>query len=213
MNRSVEFYLKRGSIENQLALLEMSDACLWFIDTNFTLLAFNKIYVKHMQLFVNVVPKIGDVDIVLACFPEDFASGILKLYRKALAGEVVKTIDKGFKEDGTETDIMMIFKPVFDNNNSVTGVSCMRTDISEYLQIKNQLEEKEKRMSEIVWQQSHLYRGPLSTAMGIVNLLIEETSNRTLSDHECSELILAMKSKLLDLDEVIHLISKQAANR
>ena len=212
MNSSVEFYLKRGSIENQLELLEMSDACLWFIDTNFTLLAFNKIYVKHMKLFANVVPNIGDVDIVLACFPEEFASGILKMYHRALAGEVVKAMDKGFKEDGTETDVMMIFKPVFDDNNSITGVSCMRTDISEYLQIKNQLEEKEKKMSEIVWQQSHLYRGPLSTAMGIVNLLIEETSNRTLSDHECSELILAMKSKLLDLDEVIHLISKQAAH-
>ena len=136
MNKSVEFYLKQGSIENQLELLEMSEACLWYIDTNFSLLAFNKIYVKHMQLFANVVPNIGDVDIVLACFPEDFASGILNMYHRALAGEVVRTIDKGFKEDGTETDVMMIFKPVFDNNNSITGISCMITDISEYLHMK-----------------------------------------------------------------------------
>lgn len=210
MNSSVEFYMRQGRIENQLELLEMSEACLWFIDTKYTLLAFNKVYAKHMQLFANVVPNIGDYDVVLGCFPKDFSEGIIKKYERVLLGEVVKSIEKGFSEDGTETDVLMVFKPVFDESNSIRGISCMRKDISEYLQTKKQLEEKENRISEIMWQQSHLYRGPLATAMGIVNLLIEETSKRTLSDKECKELVLAMQGKLLELDQVIHHISQQS---
>ena len=209
MRNSIEFYLHHGKIEDQLEMLEMSEACLWFIDKNFTLLAFNKVYVKHMQLFANVTPSVGDRDIVLACFPKDFANVILELYNKALSGEVVKTMDKGFKEDGTETDVMMTFKPVYDKEHAIIGVCCKRRDISEYLHTKKQLEEKENKIAEISWQQSHLYRGPLSTAMGIVNLLIEETANRHLSDEECNELMLAMKSKLSELDIVIHNIAKQ----
>ncbi len=209
MSKKSEFYLQKGTIHNHLELLEMSESCLWFIDKNYTLLSFNRVYVNHMQQIANVVPNIGDKDIVLAFFPKDFSDGVLKMYQQALTGEVIKTMDKGFNEDGTETDVLMIFKPVYDDDDSILGVSCMRTDISEYLQIKNKLEEKENRIAEMLWQQSHLYRGPLSTAMGIVNLLIEETSNRTLSDVECRELVSAMKDKLIELDQVIRHISKE----
>ncbi len=212
MRKRIEFYIEKGNIEDHLELLEMSDACQWLIDTNFTLLSFNKVYVRHMQLFANKTPSIGEMDIVLACFPKDFADNVLGMYRKALAGEVVKTMEKGFKEDGTEADVMMIFHPVFGDDNSIIGVNCMRTDISEYLQAKIQLEEKENRIAQISWQQSHLFRGPLSTAMGIVNLLIEEISNRSLSDEECKELIFAMNVKLFELDQVIRHISKQASH-
>lgn len=166
-----------------------------------------------MQIFANVVPNIGDKDIVLACFPKAFADGILEMYQQALSGEVVKAMDKGFNEDGTETDVMMIFKPVYDDDSSLLGVSCMRRDISDYLKTKKNLEEKENRIAEMLWQQSHLYRGPLATAMGIVNLLIEETSDRTLSDKECKDLIIAIRDKLLELDQVIHHISKESLHK
>ena len=166
-----------------------------------------------MQIFANVVPNIGDKDVVLACFPKAFADSILTMYQQALSGEVVKAMDKGFNEDGTETDVMMIFKPVYDDDSSLVGVSCMRRDVSDYLTTKKNLEEKENRIAEMLWQQSHLYRGPLATAMGIVNLLIEETSNRTLSDTECRELVIAMKGKLFELDQVIHHISKESLQK
>lgn len=200
----INFYKNQGSVDNCLELLEMSESCLWLINKDYKLLAFNKIYVSHMQHFVNVTPSVGDNDVVLACFPKDFADNILDMYNKALAGEVVKSIDKGFNTDGSTADVVMIFKPVKDDAGSIIGVCCMRKDITEYVKIKEELEKDKNKLSEISWQQSHLYRGPLSTALGIVNLLLDESNVRELTDVQCKELLQGMKDRLLELDHQIH---------
>ena len=210
MRKHLEFYIDNASIEDALELLDMSEACTWLIDHNYTLLAFNKIYAAHMYAYVNKYPTIGHKDIILDCFPKDFADSIHQYYEKAFAGEVVKAIEKGFKSDGSPADIIMIFKPVRCNEGTVMGVCCTRNDISEYVLLKEQLEEQSKTLDEISWQQSHMFRGPLSTAKGIVMLLKYIHSLNKANDPEYQELILGLNSKLEELDKVIHEIVEKA---
>lgn len=210
MRKHLEFYLDNASIENALELLEMSEACTWLIDRNYTLLAFNKIYAAHMYAYVSKHPVVGQKDLILDCFPQDFAHNINEYYAKAFAGEVVKAIEKGFKSDGSPADIIMIFKPVKDNDGEVIGVCCSRNDISEYVLLKEQLEEKSKTLDEISWQQSHMFRGPLSTAKGIVLLLQDIHSLNKANAPEYHELVLGLNSKLEELDRVIHEIVEKA---
>ncbi|NDC31969.1 MAG: hypothetical protein EBZ58_13795 [Bacteroidetes bacterium] len=51
---------------------------------------------------------------------------------------------------GTEADILMVFKPVYEEDNSIMGVSCMRSDITEYTRVKKQIEEKENRIAKMI---------------------------------------------------------------
>jgi hypothetical protein len=210
MRTHLEFYLDNTSIENALELLDMSEACTWYLDRNHTLMAFNKIYAAHMYAYTHQHPAVGQKDLILNCFPKDFAHNINQYYERAFAGEVVKAVEKGFKADGSPADIIMIFKPVKDNDGEVIGVCCMRNDISEYVLLKEQLEEQSKTLDEISWQQSHMFRGPLSTAKGIVMLLQDIHSLNKANAPEYHELVLGLNSKLEELDKVIHEIVEKA---
>lgn len=210
MRKHLEFYLNNTNIENVLELLEMYEACTWFIDRNHTLLAFNKIYAEHMYAYVKMYPSVGQKDLILNCFPLEFSNNIKQYYDKAFAGELVKAVEKGFKDDGSPAHIIMFFKPVKDNDGTVIGVCCSRNDISEYVLLKEQLEEQSKTLDEISWQQSHMFRGPLATAKGIVLLLQDIHSLNKANAPEYQELVLGLNSKLEELDRVIHEIVEKA---
>ena len=208
MRKQLDFYLNNASIENYLELLEMAESCLWYIDCEYRLMSFNKIYLAHMVEFASVIPKVGDKDIVLSCFPKDFADNIFAMYQRAMSGEIVKSIEKGYHADGSRADIIMVFKPVKNDDGEIIGISCLRRDISEYVLIKDQLEVNNRKLTDITWQQSHLFRGPLSTAIGIANLLKEKSLHNVITENECRELLSGLSQRLNDLDNVIREIVK-----
>ncbi len=202
----IDFANDNENIKNALTLLETSDACLWYINKDYKLIAFNKIFTNHMMAYTNIVPQIGDKDIILDHFPKDFSDRIGKMYKTALKGEIAKSIEKGFNADGSDVDIIMIFKPIFNDHKEVTGIVCLRRDISEYIFLKEQLDEKNEKMKHITWQQSHIVRGPLSTAMGIAKLLEDRSMLEPSCHDECMELIKGLNSKLAELDKVVRKI-------
>ncbi len=199
------------NIKNALTLLETSDACLWYLNTNYELLAFNNVFTSHMMAYANISPQIGDKDIILDHFPKEFSDRVSKMYKIAFSGEVVKSIEKGFDTDGTDADIIMIFKPIFNELREVTGIVCLRRDISEYIYLKEQLDEKKEKMKHITWQQSHIVRGPLSTAMGIAKLLEDRPLLDPSAHDEYMDLIKGLNSKLEELDIVVRKMIVESA--
>jgi hypothetical protein len=206
----LDFYFSEANIKNTLELLEMSDACLWLLDLDYKLLAFNKIYVEHMVAYTNVKPVIGNNDFIIKYFPDGFSDKVKEMYSSALSGNIVKSIEKGYNTDGSPADIVMIFKPVKNDSDVVTGIACARRDISEYVSLKEKLGDRDATINRMNWQQSHLMRGPLSTAMGIVNALKGMCDSDLIDKNEGRFLIEGLNDKLKELDTVIRTIAKNS---
>ncbi|NDC41576.1 MAG: hypothetical protein EBZ77_08505 [Chitinophagia bacterium] len=201
MRHHLEFYYTNNGIsEDLLELLDISESCLWLVDRSYTLLAFNKLYAMHMELYAQKTPFCGQYDIILSCFPSDFASNIKLMYDRAFNGEFVRESERGFNADGSPTEVQMLFKPNTDAAGNVVSVTCKRKDISEIVAIQHKLSGEINKMNAISWEQSHFVRGPLATAMGIAGLLREETETHDLTDAECRELVQHLAEKLQELD-------------
>lgn len=211
MGTHLDFYKNNASIDDNLEMLEMSDSCIWILDDSLRLKSFNKVYRDHMIAFTGLTPQTGEDDIVINHFPADFADNIRSMYAKALKGEITKSFERGFQADGTRTDTIMIFRPVVDDSGAIKGVSCLRRDVSDVMALKREIEDKDQLLTEIVWQQSHLFRGPLSTAIGIANLLDDSANGSTISPEECKQLLEGLKTKLQELDNLIRKIVTTAA--
>jgi K+-sensing histidine kinase KdpD len=92
----------------------------------------------------------------------------------------------------------------------IKGVCCLRRDVSDLVALKKELDHKDEKLSELIWQQSHLFRGPLSTAIGIADILNEVLTGRQLSADECREMLSGLRLKLKELDDMIRSIVKSA---
>jgi len=206
MGTHLDFYKNNASLDDNLEMLEMSDSCMWILDDCLRLKSFNKVYRDHMIAFTGLMPQTGENDIVISHFPPDFADNIRGMYERALKGEVVKSFERGFQPDGTRADTIMIFRPVLDDFGAVKGVSCLRRDVSDVMALKRELDSKDQKLSEIVWQQSHLFRGPLSTAIGIANLIENSQNGSKLTPEDCKQLLDGLKTKLQELDNLIRKI-------
>lgn len=188
---------------NYLALLENTDDCLWSLDKDYNILAFNKIYKEHMLALSGKTPVIGEKDLLTFISPEFFKT-ILEGYKIAFSGESFTAIEKGLGKAGEAPDVAMKFNPIKNENGDVIGITCSRKDMTEYFNLIDSLKKNTLQLESIAWAQSHVLRGPLTTIIGIANVLYD--SNEHLEPEVKQELITGMKQKLLELDNVVKTI-------
>jgi len=103
------------------------------------------------------------------------------------------------------------YSAIFDENGAPSGVFCMGYDITETvvaneeLEVaKNEIEEKNNLLEQIVWAQSHVLRRPLANIIGLVNILNKMEIDQNLRNI-CDMLIQSSEQ----LDEAIHDIVKK----
>lgn len=97
------------------------------------------------------------------------------------------------------------YKAMFDNQKNPTGIFCLGYNITKYvgeqLQLQSAQEEIEKNsaiIEKIVFQQSHLFRAPLSNIIGLTGIL-----DKTLLDSNTSNICDMISESANQLDEVI----------
>ena len=190
---------------NYLSLLENTEDCLWSMDRDLNILAYNKIYKEFIYVVSGKYPEVGGKDI-LSELDQEFYANILKGYKVALAGAPYNSLDKGLQTNGVNYDFAMRFIPVKNEAGEVVGITCSRKDITEYFTLTNSLKKNNELFRNIAWMQSHSLRGPLTTIMGIANLLLEEEDKADPVKHH--DLILGMKEKLEEMDRIVNEIVK-----
>lgn len=190
---------------NYLALLENTDDCLWSMDTDLNILAFNKVYRDFVEVITGKIPRVGQSD-PLKEVNADFYENIMDGYKAALAGETYNSIDKGIYTGGLNYDFAMRFNPIRDKNGEITGIACTRKDITEYFDLTDSLKKNTEQFKNIAWLQSHALRGPLTTIMGIADLLSDQ--EHKLDQATTLELINGMNEKLEELDRLVNEIVK-----
>ncbi len=191
--------------QNFLSLIENTDDFLWSVDKNFVLLAFNKAYRKGMFQYFGEYPQVGKPELLIQEQAPLFYNKLITCYQRVLAGLQYEPIDKGIRHNNQEPDIEVRFRPIIDEQGNITGVSCYRRDITEYLKLIKILEKNNKQLLSIAWVQSHKLRGPLTTIQGIVNYL----TNNTPDSENYETMREGLRNAVDEMDKVIHEIIEE----
>jgi PAS domain S-box-containing protein len=130
--------------------------------------------------------------------PPDFAADFNLHYRNALKGE--KTQLEQQANYGAKGNIWWdcAFEPVRNDKDEIIGVSYVARNITERKASEEKIMVQNKLLSKIAQIQSHDYRGPVASILGLMNLI--ELDNYVAP----KEYLLMMQTAVKNLDEKIH---------
>lgn len=120
--------------------------------------------------------------------------------REALKGATLRYV-----RDGEEFFINLSLLPVADARGVHTHWIAIGHDVTDRLRYISEIEERNHKLQEIAWMQSHVIRAPLARLMGLIDLI----RNYQHSDTEKNELLDHVLTSAYSLDEIIRDISSK----
>ncbi len=122
-------------------------------------------------------------------------------------GEVIENTSR-FKKSDDSYIWVHTRKTVLERDKKGTPLTIctVAEDITEIIFLENELKEKIKQLYNISWKNSHLLRAPVSTIIGLVNLIEEK---EITSQHNI-QIFKYVKQTIEKLDMVIHEINEDA---
>ena len=120
--------------------------------------------------------------------------------REALKGATLRYV-----RDGEEFFINLSLLPVADVRGVHTHWIAIGHDVTDRLRYISEIEERNHKLQEIAWMQSHVIRAPLARLMGLIDLI----RNYQHSDTEKNELLDHVLTSAYSLDEIIRDISSK----
>ena len=125
-----------------------NNVIMFALDTNYIYMSFNQAHVKEMKLIYDVDVEIGKSLVDYINNEEDRTQVIIN-YERALKGERFVEI----QQYGTGKDRFwyeLIFNPIFDDSNNVTGFAVYVTNITERKEAEEKLIESEQKFKTIL---------------------------------------------------------------
>lgn len=107
------------------------------------------------------------------------------------------------RKDGSLYWVKAYISPVENSQGVITNFIGVEEDITLQKETLSTLENKNKRLAEIAWEQSHLVRAPLARILGMVNLF----QNDFISNEEKAMYLNYLKVSAEELDAVIKAIA------
>jgi PAS domain S-box-containing protein len=124
--------------------------------------------------------------------------------QKAIAGlESVKSEVIYFVKDDTSYFINLSLHPVVDGAGTLTHWISIGRDVTDKRRYISEIEERNKKLQQIAWMQSHVIRAPLARLMSLIDLM----TNYENSAEETSELLGHILTSAHLLDDIIRDIS------
>jgi PAS domain S-box-containing protein len=119
--------------------------------------------------------------------------------------EALKGATLRYVRDGEEFFINLALLPVADTRGVHTHWIAIGHDVTDRLRYISEIEERNHKLQEIAWMQSHVIRAPLARLMGLIDLI----RNYQHSDTEKNELLDHVLTSAYSLDEIIRDISSK----
>lgn len=107
------------------------------------------------------------------------------------------------KKDGSLYWVNAYISPVVNSEGVITNFIGVEEDTTKQKETLSTLENKNKKLAEIAWEQSHLVRAPLARILGMVNLF----QNDFISAEEKATYLNYLKVSAEELDAVIRAIA------
>ncbi|MCL6218879.1 PAS domain S-box protein [Zunongwangia pacifica] len=135
--------------------------------------------------------------------------------RKCIKKKVEKTLKEGGKSfqleyrflcaDGSYKTFLDRNYVLYDKKNKAQRIIGSKQDITQQKEYIKQIENRNQKLEEIAWEQSHMVRGPLAKIMGLVELLKYTENN----PKETKDLLENILNSAEDLDAVIRNIAQK----
>lgn len=141
---------------------------------------YQRINERFREVFVDgATDVVGKTDAEL--FPDDVAEQIRADDREVLdAGESIEREEELPTAEGDRT-FLALKSPIYDDEENVTGICGVATDITERAEYKAHVERQKERLDEFASIVSHDLRNPLDVAMGRIRLAKADPSEEHLS--------------------------------
>ncbi|MFM2358128.1 MAG: hypothetical protein RLY16_120 [Bacteroidota bacterium] len=111
-----------------------------------------------------------------------------------------------YKKSGEEFWINFTIVPIANEKGWFTHWVAIERDITELKQYIQSIEEKNQKLKEISWMQSHVVRAPLARLMGLMNVL------EHYPEQDEKKIIEMVKASAQELDAIIRKIVNQSAD-
>ena len=199
-----QFIQARQSEIELRSFFESSFDCHLLLGRDFEILAFNKAVQnfirKNRGMELERGARLGQF------LHQDILKEFYGNYQKALRG-TASFEQRALEYDGQLIHWVIKYEPAFDHNGQIIGVSVNSTDVSFRVRQEEKVAAQNDSLHQIALLQSHELRRPVSSIIGLLQLLRAERDWK-----EKDEFILLEKA-VQELDEKIHLIVNHYSSR
>ncbi len=193
------------------ALIENRMEVVWAVDTNYSVLFYNKNFFEGFRLVYGIELQVGKH--ILDGLDESVAELWKKRYDICLQGEQLQFVDATKLITSTRY-IEFIATPLCDQDGSIMGVSVVGRDVTEQKKVEErlresyrQLEEAWKIRSQFVASLSHEIRTPMNGILGFTELMLQTPLNAKQREymqiiHSSSQSLLHLVNDLLEMSRI-----------
>lgn len=193
MNLAVDYPLQ--------SLINSTTQSVVYLDKQCNVLFFNTMAEQRIRAYRKIRMQVGMR--FHECLCESTSERFLFYFAAALEGQK-SNLEVQIPMGDSFAWHSVAFFPVYDDINSICGVSFVFNDIHEKKlhELKNAA--YIEALESIAWRQSHLFRAPLANIKGLTDLLSMQAG--TLIDQELMEMLRMLKAESEKLDHEIHTI-------
>ncbi len=196
----------RESICRLEATIENTDDPAWALDPDLRLMYFNQAFANLIYRLFGFKPETG-----MALYDAVQRAGYLdhiecrEKFLQAMKGESVR-FEKIYSHD--ESDVIMDYRisPIKDDGGRIIGAYCLGRDITAMVALNRKLHEQNealesanRELNRFIYSMSHDLRSPLTSSLGLVNLILQETQEEDTLKHATM-----LNKRLNRLDKLIH---------
>lgn len=183
LNKNLEFKVAERIVDiidkesNLRSILDNSDSLVWLINSRMELMDFNVAFSDAMKLKYYHTPEVNQLILDVISNEEDQALW-KERYEQALEGEGGIYIETELNPIKNEELIYEIRTYPIEEVGKIKGVAVFQKDITELkknelslLEKNNDLEKVNKELDSFVYRVSHDLRAPLTSILGLINVM------------------------------------------
>jgi GAF domain-containing protein len=174
-----------------------SSSCMLLLDKELKIVAFNEALAEFSKKVYGIVPKVG-MSINEHTHP-DYISTFFDCCKQALAGEHL-TLERLLEYGEHSIFWHITYDPIPGPAGEIIGVSYTATDISKSLEHEQIIFLQNESLKQIAHVQSHQLRKPVSSILGLMELLKHDGHLEAIPE------IAVMEQAVLELDDMIRKI-------
>lgn len=191
------------------AIQNSTSLAIIVIDRDFRIISLNKKAVRNFR-FVQSAPVREGMP-VIHYIPPHIRTSFIENLHLVLSGKSTKDEYCVMNLQNKTRWYEIEFHPMKEDSGQINGVAFSVKDITRNKEYEIHLEQQNQRLTKIAFLQAHELRGPITSMLGLVDLITEEKATNINNGHLNEEYIQHFKNLSGKVDKIIHDIVSESA--